>query len=110
MYDIEPQDRTLDSVLESIALYAIVNDLHRDGNAFYHFTEDELHIINGFLRLSGRQKFTGGYVFTDTPDGKIGMISLRECGRGPLRLYDGQDCNPKWNFEETDGGIEVELC
>jgi hypothetical protein len=100
MYDIEPQDRTMDSVLESIALYAIVNDLHREANSFYHFNEDELHIINGFLRLEGRQKFTGGYVFTDTPDGKTGMI----------RLYDGQDCNPKWGFSETDGGVEVDLC
>ena len=65
--------------------------------SFYHFNEDELHIINGFLRLSGRQKFTGGY---DNPNGNIGMI----------RLYDGQECNPKFHFEEADDGVELNLC
>jgi hypothetical protein len=96
MYDIAPQNRTLDSVLECLAMFAITNDLHRIANSFYQFTEDELHIMNGFLRLEGKTKFIGGHVFTDKPGGKTGLI----------RLEDAQGCNPKWDF--SDDGVDMQ--
>ena len=95
----DDEKRSLDTVLESLSRHTIVNNLHRKGNEFTYFNEDEVRVMNNYLKLGGVEKITGGYSFLDKPNGSMGMI----------RLYADQ-CNPKWNFEQTDEIIEVHPC
>ena len=95
----DDEKRSLDSVLESLSRHTIVNNLHRKGNKFTYFNEDEVLVMNNYLKLGGVEQITGGYSFLDKPNGSMGMI----------RLYVGQ-CNFKWSFEQTDDIIEVYPC